>query len=178
MTLDDFTRALAEIGRYLGSPLPADADVLAAWFERVERIPSEAVPYIVRRITDDAERMPKNPPKLFRALHLEWQAAHATPAAPVRQPGCRDCYDGLIWLEKPGTAETAVVICPCYRGHPGGVPRASLAVMECQGWKKRDLTGYGTANRHDQLAGQIGHAWMEYADPDHRRVDHYDDSPF
>lgn len=179
MTLSDFTGAVAEIAKYLGStPFPS-ADVIAAWFERVAYIPDDAVQYIVRRITDDAERMPKNLPKLFRALHQEWQAEHAKPTAPTQQPSCGDCDGGILWLEKPGTGETAVIYCTCYRGHPGAVGRASLATMRRQGWERIDLTHkYVQPTGHDQLAGQIQQARMDYSHPDYRQTDTYEDCPY
>jgi hypothetical protein len=176
MTLLEFTKALGEIGRYLGSPSNPSSDVIAAWFERVERIPSEAVPFITRRITDDAERMPKNLPKLFRELYWQWMAEHPRQSAPAQEHFCGQCYDGILWLRR-GDA-TAAIFCACYRGNPGQVGRSTLATMREQGWSLIDLTGHGTPAEREALAGQIQSARRDYYDPDPLRVDDYEDQPW
>lgn len=182
MTLPEFKNSVEEIARYLGSTPYPSAEVIAAWFERVEYIPAKAVPYIVRRITDDAERMPKNLPKQFRALYCEWQAEHATPTAPIQQTGCGECVEGILWLEKPGTGETAVIYCTCYRGNPGAIGRTSLWAMERQGWQKIDMTYKYPPDITDKWARKISaklqQARMDYCHPDYRRIDSYEDQPF
>jgi hypothetical protein len=177
MTTTEFKAAVAKMERYLGpAPLP-NTEAIAAWLERMESIPSEAVPYIVRRVTDDMDRWPRNIPKLFRQLHLEWLAADPTPTAPAQQHYCGQCYDGILWLERGN--ETAVKYCACYRGHPGHVGRSTLAAMSERGWSLVDLTGLGTASRHNTLAAQLHTARIDYSHPDYRRADHHDEgSPF
>lgn len=177
MTHADLTQAVTELTVYLGAKMPPDAAV-KAWLAKVERIPSEAVPYIVQRITDDADRMPANLPKQFRALYGEWQAEHTTSTTPIQQTGCGECIEGILWLEKPGTGETAVIYCTCYRGNPGAIGRASLATMQRQGWQKIDFSRYAPPTWHGQISGQMQQARMDYCHPDHRRIDFYDDQPF
>ena len=72
MTRDEFTDSVTKIVTYLGAKKPEDSAV-KAWLAKVERIPTNALPYIVERITDECDRMPANIPKLFRALYAEWQ---------------------------------------------------------------------------------------------------------
>ena len=178
MTLKEFSNALNEIGKYLGTPTAPSADVVAAWFERVERIPSEAVPFITRRITDEAERMPKNPPKIFREFYGQWMAARPRQNTPAQEHFCGQCYDGILWLRRGDV--TAAIFCACYRGNPGQVGKATLSAMQDQGWTLIDLTGHGTPAMRETMTNQLHNARMDYSHPDYRRADHYDyeDTPF
>ena len=116
--------------------MPGDACV-KAWLEKVERIPSEALPFIVQKITDDADRMPTNLPKLFRELFQRWQNEMATPQQ-MRQvaSGCPDCEGGILWLVHSLSGKTATVFCACYAGEAGMVGKASLGMMRARGWER------------------------------------------
>lgn len=176
MTDVEFVEAVNQIRGFLGYPGTLQPHVLAAMHCKVQGIPSEAVPYIVRRITDEAESLPRNLPKLFREMHCRWLTENPQRAASTQEHFCGQCYDGILWLRR-GDA-TAAIFCACYRGNPGQVGRSTLATMRDQGWSLIDLTGHGTPAMREALAGQIQNARMHYDDPDPLRVDDYEDQPW
>lgn len=176
MTHADLTHALTEITVYLGAKMPSDAAV-KAWLAKVERIPSEAVPYIVQRITDDADRMPANLPKAFRELYSQWLSEHPERAPREQKHFCGQCDDGILWLRRGHI--TAAKFCACYRGNAGQIGKATVAMMQAEGWEQIDLTHkYVQPTGHDQLAGQIQQARMDYSHPDYRRTGTDDDWPY
>lgn len=176
MTDVEFVQAVNHITSYLGYQRTLTPQVLAAWHNKIQSIPTEAVPYIVQRITDEAENMPRNVPKLFRELYSQWLVEHPHKGALAQEHFCGQCYDGILWLQR-GT-RTAAIFCACYRGNPGQVGRSTLAAMRDQGWSLADLTGHGTPAMREALAGQIQSARMDYDNPDYLRVDDYEDQPW
>lgn len=174
----ELLKAVNDIAQFLGNSKPPAPAVIAAWHAKVKFIPSTAVPYIVERITDEADRMPANMPKLFRALHAEWQASQPQQAKQqqVQGGGCPYCYDGILWLIR-GT-ETAVIYCTCFRGNPGHVGRATLAAMEQKGWRLQELRLRGAHRPNPTMEAQLQTARHDYDFPDYSRQDDYEDQPF
>ncbi len=179
MTHADLTQALTEITVYLGAKMPSDAAV-KAWLDKVERIPSEAVPYIVQRITDDADRMPANLPKAFREFYSQWLAEHPERAPREQKHFCGQCDDGILWLRRGHI--TAAKFCACYRGHAGQIGKATVAMMQAEGWEHIDLTNKYPKEITDQWAMKIfanmHQAQVDYYHPDYRRIDTYEDCPY
>ena len=67
MTLNEFCKSVDELVLYYerkGKP-PSDG-TLDAWHEKVKHIPSEALPWIVRRIEEEHESWPRNIPMAIR----------------------------------------------------------------------------------------------------------------
>ena len=133
---ENFMHAVNEIAAFLGSKeIPAHTK--AAWFQKVENIPDEAIPYIVAKITDEADAMPRNLPKAFNEKYRAWQMEHPEKFTHVEQRGCRDCESGILWLERKGDngrIETGAIYCTCFVGSVGYLGRSSLAAMQQRGW--------------------------------------------
>lgn len=178
MTDVEFVQAVNKIRGFLGYQGTIQPHVLSAMHDKLQGIPSEAVPYIVRRITDEAESLPRNLPKLFRELHCQWLAENPQRASTTLEHYCGQCYDGILWLQRGGV--TAAIFCACYRGNPGQVGKTTVAAMRAQGWTLIDLTGHGTPEMREAMNNQLHNARMDYSHPDYRRADHYayEDSPF
>ncbi len=176
MTDVEFVEAVNMIRGFLGYQGTVQPHALAVMHSKVKGIPSEAVPYIVRRITDEADNLPRNLPKLFHEMHCQWRTERQQRTATAQEHFCGQCYDGILWLRRGDV--TAAIFCACYRGNPGQVGRSTLSNMRDQGWSLIDLTGQGTPAMREALAGQIQNARMHYDDPNPLRVDDYEDQPW
>lgn len=182
MTDQEFTAAAVSIADFLGAT-PPNPSRLCAWMPKVRHIPSEAVRFIVHRITDEADSMPRNLPKAFREKFDAWLKANPNKAAKeAEQSGCQDCEHGVLFLERiteRGDIETAVVFCSCYSGNPGAVGRASLRDMEFRGWRsaKRNQIDLYADNQAGpaMVAGYMEGAKRAERRPDPRRNDGYED---
>lgn len=173
MNAENFTHAVNEIAAFLGSK-EVPPHTKAAWFQKVQNIPDEALPYIVAKITDEVDAMPRNLPKVFKEKFRAWQMENPGKVAVVEQQGCRDCESGVLFLERDG--QTACIFCQCYQGNAGYVGRSTLAYMERQGWRstKAKTIGPGCANKSD-IAAQMNRARQDDSHPDPARYDSYED---
>lgn len=173
MTSSEFSEAAAHIAEFLGATAPT-ATKLMAWMPKVENIPTEAISYIIEKITDDADRMPANLPKAFRQHFRAWQMEHPEKVARVVEQGCRDCEHGILFLEKDG--QTAAIFCQCYSGDAGYLGRTTLAYMERQGWRstKSDKLGPDYVEK-SQLKAQMSQARHDERYPHPERYDGYED---
>ena len=173
MTEQELTQASNQIAEFLGSPAPT-ATKIFAWMPKVERIPSEAIPYIVEKITDELDRMPPNLPKVFREKFRMWQAENPEKNAQIVQKGCPDCEMGILFLERD--KQTAAIFCQCYDGDTGAVGRTSLGWMERNGWRstKADKLGPDHGDRA-AIRSQLSQARKDDRNPDPERYDDYED---
>ena len=173
MTEAEFSQAANDIATFLGAPAPT-ATKIFAWMPKVERIPSEALPYIVEKITDELDRMPPNLPKVFREKFRMWQSENPEKNAQIVQKGCPDCEMGILFLERD--KKTAAVFCQCYDGDTGAVGRTTLAWMERQGWQSTKAKTQGPAYvEKSELKKQMGQARYDERNPDPARYDGYED---
>lgn len=178
MTESEFSQAANDIATFLGAPAPT-ATKIFAWMPKVERIPSEALPYIVAKITDEVDAMPRNLPKVFKEKFRAWQMENPGKVAVIEQQGCRDCESGVLFLERTderGDVHTGCIFCQCYQGSAGYLGRSTLAYMERQGWRstKAKTIGPGCGNKAD-IAAQLSRARQDERRPDPARYDGYED---
>lgn len=167
MTDADFIHAVNRLALYFNTKNPGTA-ALQEWFPRVAFIPTEAVEAILNRIKDNFDRMPSNLPKVFREVYGTWKAPKSSTTTAARHPSCRNCEQGILFLEKDG--RKAAIFCACYRGNPGELGQATLAEMEARGWRSRKVKVID----YSQETQAAVHAHMQaarrdYARPDYRR---------
>ena len=178
MREEAFAHAVNEIAAFLGSK-EVPAHTKSAWFDKVQNIPDEALPFIVAKITDEVDAMPRNLPKVFKEKFRAWQMENPGKCAVVEQQGCRDCESGVLFLERTderGGVHTGCIFCQCYQGSAGYLGRSTLAYMERQGWRstKAKTIGPGCANNAD-IAAQLIQARQDERRPDPARYDGYED---
>ena len=112
MTEQTFYHAVNQITEFLGAK-DVPLHVKKAWIEKIKHIPDECATYIVAKITDESDSMPKNLPKVFREKFLLWLHENPDKAARKEQNGCRDCEGGILFLERESDGKTACVFCRC-----------------------------------------------------------------
>lgn len=173
MNESEFSQAANDIAVFLGASAPTATKILA-WMPKVERIPSEAIGYIVEKITDEADRMPSNLPKAFREKFRLWQMENPEKTATIVQRGCSDCELGILFLEREG--KTAAIFCQCYEGETGAIGRTTLAWMQRNGWRstKADKLGPDYVDK-TALRAQMAQARRDNRHPDPARYDSYED---
>ena len=173
MKEEAFAHAVNEIAAFLGSK-EVPAHTKSAWFDKVQNIPDEALPFIVAKITDEVDAMPRNLPKVFKEKFRAWQMEHPEKVARVVEPGCADCESGVLYLEKDG--QTAAIFCQCYSGDSGYVGRTTLAYMQRNGWRstKSDKLGPDYVEK-SALKSQMARARHDERNPDQERYDGYED---
>jgi hypothetical protein len=171
MREENFAHAVNQIAAFLGSR-EAPAHTKVAWFEKVQNIPEEALPFIVEKLTDECDTMPRNLPKAFREKFRAWQMENPGKVASVDEKGCRDCEAGILFLERDG--RTAVIFCHCLQGSAGYVGRVSLAQMEAQGWRSTKGKTLGADFKNAPgVRDQVARARAQYARPDNDRRGYY-----
>jgi hypothetical protein len=177
MTEQTFYHAVNQISQFLGGTKDVPLHTKAAWFAKVQAIPDEAIDFIVGRITDESDSMPKNLPKVFREKFLLWLHENPDKAARKEQNGCRDCEGGILFLERESDGKTACVFCRCYRGNAGVIGRASLYDMQTKGWRSTKAATIVQANQaaKDKAHGHMAGAKKAESEPNPLRYDGYED---
>lgn len=180
MTHAEFSDAARKIARFLGAA-SLSTDRISAWFEKVAHIPGEALPWIVGKITAEADAMPRNLPKAFLEKFSLWLSEH--PDKQARAPenhGCPDCENGILWLERQderGKLETACVFCRCYQGSTGNVGRFSLREVQTRGWQSRTRAVLGAGptspETHNEILSHLAGARAAERQMDPLRHDAY-----
>lgn len=179
MTEGTFFHAVNRISQFLGGTKDVPMHTKLAWLEKVKHIPDEAAEFIVSRITDEVDAIPRNIPKAFREKFVLWLRENPDREAGTEQSGCSACENGILFLERiqNGRIETACVYCRCYRGSTGKVGRASLHDMQLKGWRSMKQNRSGPAS---QAAVAKAHGHMDGAkaaekEPNPLRYDGYED---
>ena len=173
MTEQTFYHAVNKITEFLGAK-DVPLHVKAAWIEKIKHIPDECAPYIVAKITDESDAMPRNLPKVFRERFLQWQSENPKKMTQERS-GCQDCEDGVLFLEREGV--TATVFCSCHQGSSGKMGRASLRDMEARGWRSTKAKTIGPGfNGTAGVRTQVANARKQWDRPDPERRDYYEEA--
>lgn len=105
MTRPEFWEFAQDLAIYYGSeklstPTSTGKAQLQSWYEQIQNMPAEPLPWIANRIKQSYDIMPKNLPKLMWALWFEWRDAHPEKRANRTDPANCDCDGGVImvWL--------------------------------------------------------------------------------
>ena len=151
---------------------------IAAWTPRVAAIPSDAIEFIVTRICEDCDSVPRNIPRIFREYYRQWQAMNPRPEKAVQ--GCASCEGGILFLERTrpdGSIETGSCFCArCTPGDPGRVGKGFLSELEALGWRSAKLTATERGRaKAQEVREQHARALKQWKKPDPRRADSYEE---
>jgi hypothetical protein len=159
------------------SPGPA---VIDSWAPKLAMIPTEAISFVLNKIQDECDSIPRNLPKAFRDYYRQWRAAN--PQKETRLEGCPDCESGTLFLERvreDGAIETGTTLCAkCYQGvSAGNIGKAYLSDMETRGWRstKAKTIGPGFFDI-TELRGKLSRARKQWDRPDPERRDYYEEA--
>jgi hypothetical protein len=110
MELYEFKNALTTLCDFYERKEPKPQSIVL-WFEAVKNIPSEPVPWMVKKIEDTNDSFPKNMPGSFWATFNEWKQAHPEKRAFKNYFHCPDCDEGLLLVIKNDTRGKYVFRC-------------------------------------------------------------------
>lgn len=161
MTEMDFTRYIEELFAYYNARIPGRR-TLDLWHEMTQFVPAEAMPWILRRVWETNESMPRNVPREIRELWQAWLQAHPEKRAPDRtQYSCPDCESGWLVLEKqlPQYSIPISYSAPCARcKQVKAANYMSLDDAVRNGYRRKDLVSEHTVQRQPirELIESIG----------------------
>lgn len=101
MTQDQFKQFLKDLGAYFGLEKIISTTRFEQWFERVKLVPSEALPHIFNRFSEEKDTIPRNVPKVMLAYFYQWHSTSGK-AIGYQHYDCDECGGhGLIWCRRP-----------------------------------------------------------------------------
>ena len=106
MLLFDFSNAVNELCDYYERKEPKQG-TKDLWFANLKNIPTEALPWIVKKICQENESFPRNLPGAIQAMYQAWRGAHPEKIAHEQKQDCPDCDDGTIRAWKIGNNNRA-----------------------------------------------------------------------
>ena len=133
MELYEFTKALSTLCDFYERKEPKQSTI-ELWFGLIKRMPSEPIPWIIKKIQETHETFPKNMTAAFWGTYSEWQQANPDKRAIQSFFDCSDCSEGLIFAKKiiEGKKYSYVFRCTkCRQNHNQNYPSMSrLELME------------------------------------------------
>jgi hypothetical protein len=97
--LFEFTQILKELVDFYERKEPKQGTT-ELWFDKVKRIPSEPIRWMLQKIQDEHEAFPRNVPGALWGAFREWQQAYPERIDRKDYFDCPDCTDGLIWAKQ------------------------------------------------------------------------------
>ena len=175
----EILHAVNQLATFFNASKAPGPAVIDSWAPKLATIPSEAIGFILNKIQDECDSIPRNLPKAFRDLYRQWRASN--PQKETEREGCQDCENGRLFLERvrqDGTVETGSCFCAaCTPGDPGRVGKAYLSDMEARGWRSTKARtigpGFGDVT---ELRGRLSRARKQWDRPDAERRDYYEEN--
>ena len=96
----EFSSFVETLTTFFGAKAPG-MKAVDLWFDMVQNIPAEALPWIETKICQDQETIPRNLPKAIRELFEAWLQAHPEKRARKESVDCPDCEGGWLCLTRP-----------------------------------------------------------------------------
>lgn len=152
MTRAEFIKLAEDLAGYYGRKM--DAHRASLVFPKVQHIPSEAVGWILGRITDEAENMPSNLGKAVQGGWQAWLTDNPDRRAAREAHDCPECNRGVLFVQSE--AGTAIFGCAYCNQAPGRYPRSSREHLLGMGWQMQSSeTAYERGHKADLPATGI-----------------------
>ncbi len=129
MTFEKFSNGVKDLCEFYERKSEPKISTLELWHAKVSHIPDEAMPWIVRRITEEYESFPRNLPMAMRSATDEWFTAHPEKAAHERYFDCPDCNHGLIYVERRNVKPVYSYVFRCERCRQNRVIEYPMALL-------------------------------------------------
>lgn len=100
MTRFEFMALAESLAAYYSAKTPG-SKTIDLWFDMVQNIPAEALPWIEQKIYQEHDLLPRNLPKAIRELFEAWLQANPEKRARKESVDCPDCEGGLLCLTRP-----------------------------------------------------------------------------
>ena len=160
MTRFEFMALAESLAAYYGVKTPGSKTV-DLWFDMVQNIPAEALPWIERKIYQDQDSLPRNLPKAIRELFEAWLQANPEKRAHKESVDCPDCEGGWLCLTRPvrGYKVPPTFSAPCGRCRQVRAGKyMTLSEAFAEGFKRQNLGAHTNAGARNvkTLAAQVG----------------------
>lgn len=99
MKLEEFNDLLIELSNFYERKEPKQSTI-ELWYRLVNRIPSEPVKWITKKIETNYETFPRNLTAALWSTYNEWQQAYPEKKTVENYFECPDCVEGLIMAHK------------------------------------------------------------------------------
>ena len=135
MKIDTFNDAMLNLHDYYGMKEPSKRKRNIV-FERVKFIPEESVEWIISKIEDEMDSLPRNIGKAMKLNYQAWLITHKNKIQVLQPTKCDECKGyGLLWYsafnEEMGLRYNHLAVC-----------------AKCDNWRKhgteRESLGYST----------------------------------
>jgi len=160
MTRFEFMALAESLAAYYSAKTPG-SKTIDLWFDMVQNIPAEALPWIEQKIYQEHDLLPRNLPKAIRELFEAWLQANPEKRAHKESVDCPDCEGGWLCLTRPvrGYKVPPTFSAPCgqcRRLRAGKYMTLSEAFAE--GFKRQNLGAHTNAGARNvkTLAAQVG----------------------
>jgi len=100
MTRFEFMALAESLAAYYSAKTPG-SKTIDLWFDMVQNIPAEALPWIEQKIYQEHDLLPRNLPKAIRELFEAWLQANPEKRAHKESVDCPDCEGGWLCLTRP-----------------------------------------------------------------------------
>lgn len=125
MQLHEFTKAVSTLCDFYERKEPKQATI-ELWFKLVNRMPSEPIPWIIKKIQETSDSFPRNITATFWGAYGEWQNAHPDKRAGKNYFDCPECSEGLIFAKSKASRGSYVFRCiRCKKDNTAAYPQAS-----------------------------------------------------
>lgn len=160
MTRFEFMALAESLAAYYSAKTPG-SKTIDLWFDMVQNIPAEALPWIEQKIYQEHDLLPRNLPKAIRELFEAWLQAHPEKRARKESVDCPDCESGWLILEKDQDPYRTPIsaTAPCGRCRQLRMPKyLRLEDAMLAGFRRKNLTTEYAVRRRPvrELAASIG----------------------
>jgi hypothetical protein len=137
MKLEEFNDLLIELSAFYERKEPKQSTI-ELWYRLVNRIPSEPVKWITKKIETNYEAFPRNLTAALWSTYNEWQQAYPEKKSIENYFDCPDCVEGLIFADKNknNINYKYVFRCAlCKQAHCREYPLAGVKELKSQGYE-------------------------------------------
>ena len=129
---DDLKKFIGDLGSYYGFEKFVDSKRMDQWLEKTKDIPTESLPFIFGRITDERDTIPRNIPKNMRDFYHQWQSSSGK-VMDYPRTDCHECHgEGILWARRP-----ALIDGKLFEGVDGPVTEeVAYRCQLCENWKR------------------------------------------
>lgn len=112
-------------------------ETIELWLQKVERLPSECMPWMISQITESCERWPTNLPGAMLKLWPHWLRENRDKSSHHPENGCSECEKGILYVRDHEGYQYAFR-CKCGQDQNALHP-AWLSDLLCNGYTVNDL---------------------------------------
>jgi hypothetical protein len=164
MEKTEFVDLLKELSDFYERKEPKTSTI-DLWYRLVQRIPSEPVKWITKKIEEVYEAFPRNLTAALWSSYTQWQQSYPEKKAKKVYFDCPDCNEGLIFAKKknaPHVSEFVFRCSRCRQDNTRAYPLSSrLELLEEYDVMPKEGNLKSSNKNLNDLVKKVGHAISE-----------------